>query len=72
MRFILLLSLTILSLSASEVPDWVLTGILKVETRSYYNDEGIVYVDRRVGRAGERGPYQMCYKAWKQIAQKIS
>ena len=68
---ILLLSLIILSLSAiqaTDIPDWVFDGILKVETRSYYKGEELVYVDRRIGRSGERGPYQMCYNTWKQVA----
>lgn len=42
------------------VPDWALRGILKHESRSYYNEDGnIVYIDKRRGRDGERGPFQM-------------
>jgi len=70
MRLLLITILSIAVIQASAVPDWVLRGILKVETRSYYTDEGLVYVDRRIGHHGERGPYQMCYKTWKQIARK--
>ena len=42
------------------IPEWILTGMLMRETTSYYSDSGsIVYVDKRVGSAGERGPFQM-------------
>lgn len=43
-----------------EIPDWVIQGILQVETRSSVNKNGnIKYVDKRRGLAGERGPFQM-------------
>jgi hypothetical protein len=43
-----------------EVPQWVLHGILGVETSSFYAPTGeIVYINRKRGRAGERGPFQM-------------
>lgn len=53
------------------VPDWVLIGILKTETRSYYDDNFILhYIDKRRGSSGERGPFQMTRRAFKQIARK--
>lgn len=42
------------------VADWILRGILMRETKSYYGEDGrIVYVDKTIGAAGERGPFQM-------------
>lgn len=67
---ILVLLTGIVPAAENEVPAWVLAGILKQETRSTYNaDDSINYVDRRRGRDGERGPFQMTYIAWKQIRQ---
>jgi len=52
----------------SEVPLWVLKGILSVETRSSYRRDGtIMYVDRRRGRAGEVGPYQVRRIAFEEV-----
>ncbi len=54
----------------NEVPAWVLAGILQQETRSYYLEgDTIKYVDKRVGKDGELGPFQMTKIAWKQIRQ---
>lgn len=51
-----------------EVPAWIMRGILARETRSYYAADGsIVYVDRRIGAAGERGPWQMRRCAFAQV-----
>lgn len=48
-----------------DVPDWVMAGILTVETGSHYDARGaIVYVDQRIGAAGERGPFQMTRDAF--------
>jgi len=66
---LLLLSAAIYAVETVEVPDWVLVGILSVESRSYYADDGIVYIDRRRGRHGERGPFQMTRIAFNQIAK---
>lgn len=67
---ILVLLIGVAPAAENEVPAWVLAGILKQETRSTYNaDDSINYVDRRRGAAGERGPFQMTYRAWKQIRQ---
>lgn len=57
-----LLALLILCtwLSAADPPQWVLDGILMVETKSYHRGDGsIKYVDKKRGKAGEYGPYQM-------------
>lgn len=57
--------------TALEIPEWVLAGILATETRSYYTESGsIIYVDRKTGRAGETGPFQMTRAAWLQIREK--
>lgn len=63
--FVLMLCLC--SMQAVEVPDWVLVGIAYTESRSYYSETGLVWVDRARGRAGERGPYQCTYRAWKDV-----
>lgn len=55
----------------SRVPSWILVGMLKHETNSYYSKSGsIVYVDKRVGQAGERGPFQMKHICWETITDK--
>lgn len=55
----------------SRVPGWILKGILKHETNSYYSNAGnIVYVDKRVGQAGERGPFQMKHICFKTISSQ--
>ena len=55
----------------TEVPYWVLTGILSVETKSSYSREGgtehIVYRDQRVGAAGELSAFQITVQAWQQV-----
>jgi hypothetical protein len=51
-----------------EVPDWIMAGILRVESRSYLLSDGSIrYVDRRVGSAGEVGPFQMRSIALRQV-----
>lgn len=68
--FILLVALTMLP-AMDVAPDWVLRGIAKTESRSYYNESGdIIYVDKRRGAAGERGPFQMTRGAFNQVANK--
>lgn len=53
-----------------EVPEWVLKGILKTETRSYYDDNGkIIYVDKRRGGALDIGPFQMRKIAFDEVAK---
>ena len=57
---ILILLIAISSMSCTEVPDWVVRGVLLVESSSYFSSNGtLIYVDKRVGRSGERGPFQM-------------
>lgn len=69
MRLILLLLMT--SLYAVEVPDYVIRGILKVETQSYYRADGTIkYVDMTRGKDGERGCFQMKKIAFNQIKRK--
>lgn len=56
--------------AAEPMPAWVLPGILAVETRSHYRPDGSIdYVDRRVGAAGERGPFQMTRDAFDLVAK---
>ena len=67
---VLLLASTVVASDA--VPDWALEGILSVESASYYEaapGTRIVYVDKRIGAAGERGPFQMTRIAFDQIAR---
>lgn len=55
----------------TEVPYWVLAGILAQETKSRYETtngvEHIVYVDQRPGKDGELSAFQITWKAWKQV-----
>lgn len=54
------------------VPQWVLEGIIGRETKSYYSKNGnIVWVDRRRGKAGERGPFQMTPIAFRQVEKNF-
>lgn len=61
--FLLAVAGMAIGLSASEpieVPRWILDGIMRIESRSYrLRDDSICYVDRRVGRAGEVGAFQL-------------
>ena len=42
------------------IPEWVISGIAAVETRSIYRDGNLVrYHDRRGGADGEVGPWQL-------------
>lgn len=74
MRFMLLIIIALLisaRCSATDsVPVWVLSGIMAQETRSYYAIDGdtIVYVDKRVGQAGELSAFQIKRIAWQQVA----
>lgn len=54
----------------SEVPHWVLKGIAKVETNSTIKPCGeIIWRDRRTGRNGDSGVFQMTRIAYKQVAK---
>jgi hypothetical protein len=69
MRFLLLLLMT--TLFAIEVPDYVMIGILKVESSSYYRENGTIkYIDMTRGKDGERGCFQMKRIAFNQIKRK--
>jgi hypothetical protein len=71
MKWTLLLLCFCIALRAEEVPLWVMKGILRVESSSYYDSEGnIRYVDRKVGRAGELGPFQITRVAYLQVKRK--
>lgn len=53
------------------VPAYVIRGIAFVETRSYWDVEGqLRYVDRRDGKAGERGPFQLTRAAFTQVSAR--
>jgi hypothetical protein len=70
MRYLLLLLIMAYGYSV-EVPEYVMKGILKVETRSSYLPDGkIKYVDKRRGLAGERGCFQMTEIAFDQIKKR--
>jgi hypothetical protein len=62
--------LAVLAAPAGEpgMPSWILPGILAVESSSYYADGAIVYVNRRVGAAGELGPFQITRAAYLDVA----
>jgi len=52
------------------IPDWILPGILSVETKSRYASDGsIIFVDRRRGRAGELGCAQITRRAFDAVAK---
>ena len=67
----MLLLLCVVALAAEDMPSWVLPGILAVETRSYYQDDGSIhYTDKRRGKAGEYGPFQMTRAAFRQVSRR--
>lgn len=74
MRMILLLLLAVAAYTTDEVPYWVMSGILKVESNSYYDystgTERIIYVNRKIGEAGELSAYQITKIAWKQVKRR--
>ena len=53
---------------ADEMPAWVLPGVAMRETTSYYHQNRLIYVDRAIGKAGERGPFQCKRIAFRQVA----
>jgi len=68
---LLALLILCLTIAASEPPQWVVDGILMVETKSYHRDDGSIrYVDKRRGTSGEYGPYQMTRAAFKQVKRR--
>ena len=60
-----------LSLHASEpiqIPQWVVDGVLEIETKSYHRPDGsIMYVDQRIGKAGEHSCFQIRSIALRQV-----
>lgn len=72
MRLLLLLLACLASAIAEDVPEWALVGILAKETSSTYATvpgTPITYVDRRVGKDGELGPFQMTSAAFDQVSR---
>lgn len=70
MRLLALLILC-LTVAASEPPQWMIDGILMVETKSYHREDGTIrYVDKTRGLAGEYGPYQMTRAAFAQVKRR--
>jgi hypothetical protein len=67
----LIIALLIASaITAQEIPAWVERGILFTESRSSFNADGTLnYVDKRTGKAGELGPYQMTIAAFNIVAK---
>ena len=67
-RFFLCLALMAQCGADDALPEWILTGVAYVESRSYWDDTGrLVYVDRRTGSAGEVSPFQItpdCFKTY--------
>jgi soluble lytic murein transglycosylase-like protein len=71
MRTAILLIMITATAMAAEVPDWILVGILRVETRSWFNADGSIhYTDKRRGRAGERSAFQITKGAFRQVARR--
>lgn len=73
LRSLLALLLCTALLSAVErhfdgIPDWVLPGIVAVESSSYWRGAELVYVNRKRGRHGEMGPTQMTRRAFNTVA----
>lgn len=73
----MIIFLTLFTLTTSnaqekvDIPSWVLAGILRVETGSYYKPDGTIrYVNKARGRAGERGCFQIRRIAFDQVKHK--
>lgn len=61
-------TLGLMASDPAEVPAWIMPAIAYQETRSYVLSDGSIrYVDQRVGKAGERGPWQMKPIALRQV-----
>jgi hypothetical protein len=51
-----------------QIPAWVRVGMLKTESKSFYNPDGTIkYVDKTRGKDGDIGPFQMRLDAFKDI-----
>lgn len=58
-------------LKADDIPFWLSRGIPCVESSSYYDESNqLIYVDRRDGKSGELGPFQMMRIAFNQVKRK--
>lgn len=73
-RSLLAVLLTAGLLTATErhfegIPDWVLPGIVAVESSSYWRGDLLIYVNRKRGRHGERGPTQLTRAAFETVAR---
>jgi hypothetical protein len=67
----MILAPTLGSAEQAAIPDWVLAGILRVETGSYYQEGGVIkYINKKRGRNGERGCFQITKKAFKQVGEQ--
>ena len=68
MRPLLALLICAAAAATEDMPGWVLPGILHVETRSYYAEDGhIVYVNQQRGSHGEIGAFQCTRRAFDQV-----
>ena len=66
--FLIIITGLTIGLMCEDVPAWILPAIAKIETRSIYQPDGSIrYVDQRVGKSGERGPFQLKSIALKQV-----
>lgn len=66
----LLLTLALPAIAA-DVPDWIIVGILRVESRSSLTPDGrVIYRDKRRGKDGEVGCMQVTPIAFKQVRRR--
>ena len=78
MRLVFILALTWSLANAQEdppeaqgIPCWILIGLAKVETQSFWDDAGrFHYIDQRDGKDGEKGSFQITPEAFRQVAKK--
>lgn len=66
-RLFLVLMLSVTVWSVEVVPNWILSGILRVETKSYYRGDTVIWVNRARGSHGERGCFQMLESTFNEI-----
>jgi hypothetical protein len=67
MRTAIAIILSLTFVFAEDVPLWVMKGMAAVESSSYWTGSEWVYVDRRVGKAGELGMFQMTRAAFNEV-----
>ncbi len=59
------------TVSSETVPVWIMKGIAMVETSSTLHDDGsITWRDRRVGKAGDSGVFQMTRIGFADVARR--